>query len=61
MSDNAVVDDRPRVTFRMLSKEAHTALVDAAWDADMPVSELVRLAIARLLETTREDRLRRVP
>ena len=61
MSDVAVVEDRPRVTFRMLSKEAHTALVDAAWDADMPVSELVRLAIARLLETARQDRMRRVP
>ena len=61
MSDKAVVDDRPKVTFRMLSKEAHTALVDAAWDADIPVSQLVRLAVARLLETTREDRLRRVP
>ncbi len=61
MSDNAVVDDRPRVTFRMLSKEAHTALVDAAWDAEISVSELVRLAIARLLESVREGRLRRVP
>ena len=61
MSDKAVVDDRPKVSFRMLSKEAHTALVDAAWNADIPVSELVRLAIARLLETAREDRMRRVP
>jgi hypothetical protein len=61
MSDVAVVDDRHRVTFRMLSKEAHTALIEAAWDADMPVSELVRLAVARLLEAAREGRLHRVP
>jgi len=61
MSDLAVADDRPRVTFRMLSKEAHTALVEAAWDADMPVGGLVRLAIARLLEAAHEARMQRVP
>ena len=49
MSDATAAEDQPRVTFRMLSREAHTVLLETALEADMPVGAVVRLAIAELL------------